>query len=171
MASPVRSEVHLYGTGASAAAETTTTYQDQKLAASGVTAPLSKTSVIQTVYYCQKTDAVLAVVVLDPATRTVRTAQTDDATPVLGIITSKPSETTAVVVSFGPVDGFADLQMGARYYLGPNGSLWTPPLLDSALMYVHPVGLAVTDSQIFVMPSWPKVKRIYDDGSEQNDGS
>lgn len=164
MASPVRSEVHLYGAGTSGAADPTTTYQDQQRASTGVTAPLSKTSTLQTVYNCQSTDKVLAVVVLDPVTRTVRTAQTDDPTPVLGIITGKNSDTTAIVVSFGPVDGFDNLELGARYYLGPNGSLWTPPLLDSALMYVHPVGLAVTPTEIFVMPSWPKVKRISDDG-------
>ncbi|RYF12804.1 MAG: hypothetical protein EOO40_00290 [Deltaproteobacteria bacterium] len=125
----------------------------------GVDAKYLLSSVIQTVYYCGADDKPLSVVVLQSDQRTVRTAQINEPTPVLGVLVSKNSETTCIVVAYGPVDGFDGLRVGQRYFLGPNGSMWTPPLLDLSLRYVHPVGLAITPTQLFVMPEWAKVKR------------
>lgn len=135
--------------------------------ASGVAVPgggalqtaLVAASVLQAVYACAQDDAVLAVVRLQQAPQSCTTAQPDQAAPVLGVILRKPSPTAALVVSLGPVDGFADLTPGARYFLAPDGALCCPPLDPQKTPYVHPVGLAVSASQLFVMPQWPIVKR------------
>jgi hypothetical protein len=128
----------------------------------GVTAALIPSSVIQTVYNCQQADQPLAVVCLDTATRTVFTAIPGDATPVLGVILRKNSDTTAVVVAYGPVTGFAGLAIGQRYFLTHDGGITAPPLSPEDAQYIHPVGFAVTDDTLFVMPQWPKLKRVMD---------
>jgi hypothetical protein len=123
-------------------------------------------SQLQTVYACQTQDAVLGVVRLDTATRTCTTASPSQNAPVLGVIQSKPTAQTAVVVTLGPVDGFWGLAPGARYFLAPGGLLCCPPLVPQQTPYVHPVGVAVTATQLFVMPQWPILKRAPDDGEQ-----
>jgi hypothetical protein len=102
---------------------------------------------------------VLQVVFLEVATRTVYTADASQSTPVVGVVTRKPTPTTAAVVAYGPVDGFMNLSPSTRYYLGSVGGLLEPPLWPEMAPYVHPVGQAITDTVLFVMPQWPQVKR------------
>ena len=165
MALPLMSQVHVRGdnvtddtTGGSAAGSTSGSRGPN----TGVNATLVPSSVIQTVYNCQATDQPLAVVCLDTKTRTVFTALPGDPTPVLGIISRKSSDTTAIVVAYGPVTGYSALQVGQRYFLTHDGGVTAPPLAPEDAQYVHPVGFAVTDDTLFVMPQWPKLKRVMD---------
>lgn len=167
MALLLLSEVHVGGetandnpTGGSALA----TGGAPRPVVTGVDASFVASSVIQTVYNCHADDAPLAVVCLDTRTRTIYTAQPGDASPVLGVIQSKNSQTTAIVVAYGPVTGFADLQIGQRYFLTHDGGVTAPPLSAADAQYVHPVGVAITDQVLFVMPQWPKLKRALDGG-------
>lgn len=165
MALPLRSMVHVGGdyaddnpSGGSAGGQA----PGSRPPSTGVHATLIPSSVIQTVYNCQPTDQPLAVVCLDTKTRTVYTATPGDATPVLGIIQRKNSDTTAIVVAYGPVTGFTGLEVGQRYFLTHDGGITAPPLSAEDTQYVHPVGFAVTDDTLFVMPQWPKLKRAAD---------
>lgn len=165
MSLPLLSEVHVGPTsptdGAQAAAGAQSTGAGNA-AGTGVAATLIPSSVIQTVYNCGASDAALAVCSLDTATRTVYTSEPSDPTPVLGVIQSKNSTTTAIVVAYGPVTGFSNLATGTRYFLTNDGGLTAPPLSVNDAQYVHSVGVAVTDTTLFVMPQWPHIKR---DGS------
>ena len=120
-------------------------------------------SSLQGLYACTPLDAVFTVVVLRPATRTVERAQPQAPLPVFGIIAAKPTPNRALVVQFGVVGQLYGLNPGARYFLGPGGSLVSPPLRREDLPYVHPVGFAVTQTDLFVMPQFPVLKRGEDE--------
>lgn len=111
-------------------------------------------------YACGPSDAVLSVVRLSIANQGCETADYSSHQPVLGIIVNKPSSLVAQVVSLGALKGFSNLQVGARYFLGSSGRLVTPPLGDPSMLYVHPVGVAISQDTLFVQPNWPIVRRL-----------
>lgn len=163
MSLPLRSEVHVGSPRRNLSRPAGAMPAAAPSQGTGVSAPLVAASQLQAVYACQPTDSILGVVCLDRATRTCRTADASQNAPVLGIIQSKPSAQTALVVTLGPVDGFTQLTPGARYFLATDGALCCPPLVPAQTPYIHPVGVAVTDTQLFVMPQWPILKRASDD--------
>lgn len=161
MGAPVRCEVHVGGQWVSGVRPPMGSLPGPK-PPTGLDARLSTASVLQTVYACQPDDQRLAVVCLDAASRAVYTAQPSAANPVVGIIQHKPTATSAIVVSFGPVGGFSWLLAGQRYFLAADGTLVAPPLTPEATPYVHAVGVALTATELFVMPQWPLLKRACD---------
>lgn len=111
-------------------------------------------------YACGPNDSILAIVRLSISFQGCETADYTSHQPVLGFIVSKPSPLMAQVCSLGALSGFSDLQVGARYFLGPQGRLITPPLSDPNMLYVHPVGVAIASDTLFVQPNWPIVRRL-----------
>jgi hypothetical protein len=77
--------------------------------------------------------------------------------PAIGVVTSKPSSTTATVQTSGIVTGvFSGLQPGKRYFSGKNSR----PALAAALipgpgelLFHQPIGLAIDYSIMLMTPS------------------
>ncbi len=136
----------------------------QPVATSQPTAPAddrpNEASVIYGTYACGPMDMQFAIVRLGITMQGCETADYTSNQPVLGIIVSKPTGLTAQVVSLGALRGFSNLTVGARYFLGPQGRLITPPLTDPNMLYVHPVGTAIAEDTLFVQPNWPIVRRL-----------
>lgn len=105
-------------------------------------------------------DMQFAIVRLGITMQGCETADYTSNQPVLGIIVAKPTGLTAQVISLGALQGFSNLTVGARYFLGPQGRLITPPLTDPNMLYVHPVGTAIAEDTLFVQPNWPVVRRL-----------
>ncbi|RYF52402.1 MAG: hypothetical protein EOO38_00255 [Cytophagaceae bacterium] len=120
----------------------------------------AEAAVLYGTYACGPMDMVFAIVRLSATQQGCETADYQSNQPVLGIIVNKPTGLQAQVVSLGALKGFANLVIGARYFLGPNGRLITPPLTDPNMLYVHPVGTAIAEDTLFVQPNWPIVRRL-----------
>lgn len=159
MSLPLRSDVHAVSVRRSFAQPPYGSSQGAQPAGAQAQMPLVAASVLQTVYACQVTDNVLSAVRLDGDATSCTTTDARLSAPVVGIISSKPTPTSAIVVTYGPVEGFRGLVVKARYFLDANGTLCCPPLAADSPLYVHPVGVATSSTQLFVMPQWPKLKR------------
>ncbi|RYF12846.1 MAG: hypothetical protein EOO40_00155 [Deltaproteobacteria bacterium] len=159
MALPLRYQVHASGVPRDASTGVAPGGLKPPRDTTGVTQRLSTSSTLQTVFYCTPDTQVQQVVCLDQATRTVYTAQPTEPTPVIGVVIAKSSPTTAVVVAYGPAQGFMNLIPGSRYFLIADGLLTPPPVWAEMAPYVHPVGQAILEDTLFVMPQWPQVKR------------
>lgn len=120
----------------------------------------AEAAVIYGTYACGPMDMVLSIVRLSATTSGCETADYTSHQPVLGIVVNKPTGLQAQVVSLGALKGFSNLVVGARYFLGANGRLVTPPLADPNMLYVHPVGTAIAEDTLFVQPNWPIVRRL-----------
>jgi hypothetical protein len=162
MSLPLRSEVHVSNARRNFAQPAGGASQGSSSNDTAAPSELVAASVLKTVFACSQADAALSVVRLDIRTRACVTAHAYEPSPVLGVIQSKPTPQTAIVVTYGPVDGFADLTPGARYFLAADGALACPPLQPQDTPYVHPVGIATSTTQLFVSPQWPRVKRAPD---------
>lgn len=157
MSLPLRSDVHVVNVRRSVAQQIEGS--SQGASQPGAQTSLVAASALQTVYACQVADHILAAVRLDGDSRSCITTDASLSAPVLGIIARKPTPTSAVVVTYGPVEGFEGLIPKARYFLDANGTLCCPPLAADSPLYVHPVGVATSPTQLFVTPQWPKIKR------------
>lgn len=70
-------------------------------------------------------------------------------TPALGIVTSKPSTSTCVVRSYGPVT-LAGLTPGATYYLAATDGLVTATAPSGVGAVVQPLGVATSATTLFL---------------------
>lgn len=80
-----------------------------------------------------------------------------DIRPVFGIIISKPTTTTCVILLLGVIAGFGGLTKGRKIYLSTSGSLTsTPPTTG----YLQSLGVAKESDEIDFYPNMQRVKRI-----------
>lgn len=145
MAMPVRSSVHVYGR--------TRIYPIRY-------PDLSGDDPVAT-YNCTFAEYVGAFVRLkDDDGTAVQTATATEIETVLGVITQKPSNTTAVVQVLGTVTGvFRGLTPGTVYFLGLGGKAVAPPLLPDGSPYVQRVGMAVAPDALYLTLTGPIVRR------------
>lgn len=78
--------------------------------------------------------------------------------PAIGVITQKPSPTTAVVQTSGIVTGvFTGLSPGGRYFAGRNSKIALPsavqPQSVGETLFHQPIGLAIDYSIMLMSPS------------------
>lgn len=83
--------------------------------------------------------------------------------PAIGVIVSKPSDTTCKVFTFGEMSGtYSGLTPGHVMFVGGDGSLVevppVPPLGGS--VFIQTMGATMGSSVIMVNPSFSMVKRI-----------
>jgi hypothetical protein len=93
----------------------------------------------------------------------VDTADASDPTrvPAFGIVTAKPSTTTAVIQWFGPLSGIlTGLSTGPGsniIWLGSNGAtLQSPP----AGAYQQPLGTVIDEDEVLIEPDWSELPTI-----------
>lgn len=114
-------------------------------------------------YNCAPREVIGSVMFSSPSPfRTVVRADPTQFGPVAGVLVSKLQDTLCEVIHAGPVVGFRSLIPGARYYLGPRGTLVTLPLdklSPSVMTYVHYIGFATYADTLIVAPTYPILKR------------
>jgi len=76
--------------------------------------------------------------------------------PVMGVITGKPTSTTATIIFIGKVDGFSGMTPAAQQFLGSSGGLIeVGSLPTSAGSVIQNVGFAISNSVLFFDPKPP----------------
>ena len=105
---------------------------------------------IDTTYLCSLAETVGKTVYLSSA-NTVSLASANDLTtaPALGIVVSKPTPTTCVVRSYGPVT-LAGLTPGVTYYLDTASGLVTDAAPTGVSDVVQPLGVATSATTLFL---------------------
>jgi len=78
-----------------------------------------------------------------------------DKMPAIGVIASKPTNTTAVVCTLGPLSGFSGLPLTRPHYIGLDSRAQstppTPPV--GGKIYQQTVGLPFSTSQLYIFPN------------------
>jgi hypothetical protein len=104
-----------------------------------------------TIYTVPAASAVGSLIHLTSATAAVLADNTILTTlPIVGVVASKPSTTTAIIQSIGFIDGLSGLVAGSSYYLSTAGSITnTPPTTPGTALY--PVGVARSATRLELM--------------------
>lgn len=109
-------------------------------------------------FSCEASAAPLDFVHIDPANERSVIVNTDNLSlyQTIGIIKNKPEATEANVLILGVIAGFTGLTTGGRIMLGLSGQVTqTPPSSG----YLQHLGVAVSSTEILVIPSNERVKR------------
>lgn len=85
-----------------------------------------------------------------------------DTVPAIGIIESKSTSTQCVVRVLGILEGvYTGLVAGTSYLVDTDSQL-TPTIADppSGVRYIQVMGVAVSDDEFLVMPSFSRYKKV-----------
>jgi len=97
-------------------------------------------------------------VYIDPSTNNfvLKPADNYSTQKIIGVCYQKIGSTTARVILLGVMGGFSSLTLGATVFLSDSGTLSQTRPTNTG--YLQNLGIAVSDSEILVMPNNVRVK-------------